>query len=138
RWDEMFRTTERAAVEAACRDNGFEYAWRPGGRLRLTHVQPAVRAHPRTGEPAWFNHAQVFHLSAAAGEYRRIARRQGRLRYGFWGLVARAGILLKARTTDALDQSLHCTYGDGSPIPDSDIDRVRDAIWKNIVFPRWR
>ena len=33
---------------------------------------------------------------------------------------------------------MHCTYGDGSPIADGDMDRVRDAIWKNMVIFRWR
>lgn len=137
-WHDMFRTTDRARVEALCRENGFEFEWQPGGRLRLTNVQPAARAHPVTGEVAWFNHAQVFHLSAVPDELRRIAARQRPLRNGALGLVARAMIALKRRTATADEQAMHCTFGDGTEIADADMDRVRDAIWKNMEFVRWQ
>jgi hypothetical protein len=91
-----------------------------------------------TGEPVWFNHSQVFHLSAAAGEYRRILRRQPELRYAALRQVARAAVLFKRAFTRTEDQVLHCTFGDGSPIPDEDMERVRDAIWQNMVFFRWQ
>jgi pimeloyl-ACP methyl ester carboxylesterase/alpha-ketoglutarate-dependent taurine dioxygenase len=138
RWDEMFGTPDRAEVERLCRENGFDFAWRPGGALRLVNVQPAARLHPGTGEPVWFNHAQVFHLSAVPAEYRRIAARLGRLRYAALAGVAEAAVRVRSRTSGDLDQAMHCTYGDGTPIPDGDMDRVRDAIWKNMVFFKWR
>lgn len=138
RWDEMFGTRDRSAVEQACRENGFEYTWKPRDELRLVNVQPAVRPHPETGEPVWFNHAQVFHLSSAPAEYRRIAAHQGRLRYRLLAGLARALTIVKARTVSDLDQAMHCTFGDGTPIDDRDLDRVRDAIWGNMVFFPWR
>ena len=138
RWDEMFGTTDRARVDAICRDNGFEATWRPGERLRLVNTQPATRVHPVTGEGVWFNHSQVFHLSAVPDEYRRIAARLGERRYRALTQVARAMVFLKKRTDAPEDQAMHCTYGDGSPISDGDMDRVRDAIWKNLVAVRWR
>ena len=138
RWDEMFQTTDRAAVEDICRAQDFKATWKSGGRLELTNVQPATRKHPETGEAAWFNHSQVFHLSAAAGEYRRIARRQRPVQSGVLGTVAKAMVSVKRLTTPSDDQSMHCTYGDGSPISDDDMEAVRDAIWKNMVFFRWQ
>jgi alpha-ketoglutarate-dependent taurine dioxygenase len=137
RWDEMFRTTDRAAVEAKCRDNQFGYRWKSGERLELTNVQPAMQAHPVSGELAWFNHSQVFHLSAAPGEYRRLARRIGEARYRWLGRVAAAMVLVKSRLGRTEDQAMHCTYGDGTAIPDADMECVRDAIWKNMVFFKW-
>ncbi len=138
RWDEMFQTTDRHLVEKACAEQGFSYAWRPAGRLRLTHVQPAVRRHPQTGEMVWFNHSQVFHLSAAPGKYRRIAARRGLTRDSLLAIVAAAAVFFKRRLTPAEDQAMHCTYGDGSPIPDRDMEQVRDAIWRNLVVFRWQ
>jgi hypothetical protein len=138
RWDEMFGTTDPAAVARACAANGFELTWRPDGGLRLVNVQPATKNHPVTGEPAWFNHAQVFHLGTASAEYRRIAARQGQLRYGALARVAQATERLKRRTTAGEDLAMHCTYGDGTPIPEADMDAVRDAIWKSMVFFKWR
>jgi alpha-beta hydrolase superfamily lysophospholipase len=138
RWDEMFGTSDRAVVEEKCRANGLEPTWGPGGRLRLTSVQPALKPHPVTGEAVWFNHAQVFHLSAVPAEYRRIAQRMGPVPYAGLAAVAEAAVRLKARTQPPEDQAMHCTFGDGTPIPDVDMDRVRDAIWKNMVFFPWR
>jgi len=53
RWDEMFATTDRAAVEAKCREEGFEPTWSPNGSLRLTSTQPVLRRHPDSGEAVW-------------------------------------------------------------------------------------
>jgi pimeloyl-ACP methyl ester carboxylesterase/alpha-ketoglutarate-dependent taurine dioxygenase len=138
RYDELFGTAERAVIEQKCRENGFDFTWKPGGGLRLVNVQPAVKRHPVTGRPVWFNHTQVFHLSAVPDEYRRIARRQGQIRYAALARVAEAAVRLKERRVAVEDQAMHCTYGDGTPILDRDMDRVRDAIWKNMVFFKWR
>jgi alpha-ketoglutarate-dependent taurine dioxygenase len=138
RWDEMFGTTDRKAVERRAQDSGFQVQWKPHDRLALVNTQPATRPHPETGEPVWFNHAQVFHPSAAAGEYRRIARRGGpRLRYLGLAALAEAMTLLK-RLGRPEDQAMYCSYGDGSPIGRGELEAVREAIWKNMVFPRWR
>ena len=45
---------------------------------------------------------------------------------------------LRQRTTAGEDQAMHCTHADGSPIADADMEAVRDAIWKNMVFFKWR
>lgn len=138
RWDEMFGTSDRAVVEAICRENGFDYAWSAGGELRLTSVHPATAVHPATGETAWFNHSQVFHVNSAAAEYERVSRRLGRLRYRLLARVASALVGVKSLLGGPEGHGMHCTFGDGSPIPDRDMDLVRDAIWENMVFVRWR
>jgi alpha-ketoglutarate-dependent taurine dioxygenase len=138
RWDEMFQTTDRAAVEALCRDEGFEPTWKPGGELRLVGRQPAVRQHPVSGEPVWFNHANVFHLWSAPAEYRHIAARQRPLAHHLLGLVARIGVGLKRRRLGALDQAMHVTFGDGGEIADDDIEHVLDVLWRNMAAFRWQ
>jgi alpha-ketoglutarate-dependent taurine dioxygenase len=62
-WQVVFQTGERAAVEEYCRGAGIECQWADGNRLRTRQVRPAVVHHPRTGEPAWFNHAAFFHVT---------------------------------------------------------------------------
>lgn len=89
-------------------------------------------------EALWFNHSQVFHLSTAPAEYRRIAARRGLLRDRLWALFAHVSVSLKERLTAAADHALPCTYGDGSPITDHNMDRVRHAIWRNLVVFRWQ
>jgi hypothetical protein len=138
RWDEMFLTTDRAAVEATCRREGFEPHWLPGGRLRLVSTQPVTRVHPVTGETVWHNHVTTFHLSAAPGEYARIFRLRPSLRsFGFWQL-ARALVALQRATRSSDDMAMHCTSVDGREIPDADVEAVREAVWKHLVIMPWR
>lgn len=138
RWDELFGTTDRAIVEQKCASNGITHEWLPGDRLRLTNTQPAARNHPVTGEPVWFNHAQVFHLSAAAGELDRVSRLPGQTRSALLAAFAKAAVTAKRLTTKDNDQAMHATFGDGTPISDSAMESVRDAIWQNLVIQPWQ
>jgi alpha-ketoglutarate-dependent taurine dioxygenase len=138
RWDEMFLTTDRASVEEKCREQGFTATWLPGGRLRLVSDHPALRAHPETGQPVWHNHAQVFHLGAGAGEYRRIFLDRRDVRsFALWQF-ARAMTAVQRRVKSSEEQSMHCTYADGGEIPEADMEHLRDVIWKNMVRFRWQ
>lgn len=137
RWDEMFLTTERASVEATCRREGFEVEWTANGGLRLISRQPVFRDHPQTGERAWHNHTQVFHLSAAPGEYRRIFRLRPSLRAAAFWQLSRVLVGLQRLSRGADEQSMHCTYEDGREIPDADMEHVRDVIWRHMVIQPW-
>ena len=46
------------------------------------------------------------------------------------------GLLLTPAAGNKISQGV--TFGDGTPIPDEDMDQVREAIWKNMVFFKWR
>jgi hypothetical protein len=137
RWDEMFLTTDRKAIEEACRENAFDFKWKPNNILQLTSEQPATIKHPVTGEPVWFNHSQVFHLSTAPAEFRRIAKRQSSLRFWFLYMFSKAAVFFKRSFTSTEDQALHCTHADGTQISDSDLEHVRDVIWKNMTIYKW-
>lgn len=137
RWDEMFGTSDRAEVERRARAEGLTPSWREGDVLRLENVQPAWRTHPETGERVWLNHAQVFHPSAAAGELRRIATRQRALRSRLLATFAGTMVAVRRRLVAEDDLPMNVTFGDGTPISDRDMERVRDAIWKNLVVYRW-
>ncbi|MBX3027380.1 TauD/TfdA family dioxygenase [bacterium] len=138
RWDEMFLTTDKAAVEAKCRAEGFEVQWGPKDRLRLISTQPVHRDHPRTGERVWHNHTQVFHLSAAPGEYRRIAALRPTLRHRLLAKVAEMMVALQRRLRSSEQQAMHCTYLDGREISDADMEHVRDVIWRHLVITPWQ
>jgi alpha-ketoglutarate-dependent taurine dioxygenase len=137
RWHEMFSTTDRDAVTARARAEGFEPHWYGDDRLALISEHDVVRAHPETGQKVWFNHAQVFHLSTGPSELGRIFRHRPGLRpLGFWAL---AWALTRAkRGVPADKQALHCTYRDGTEIELADLEHVRDTIWKNLVVVPWR
>jgi alpha-ketoglutarate-dependent taurine dioxygenase len=137
RWDEMFLTTDKKAVEARCREEGFEPVWTNGDGLRLISTQPVTRVHPETHERVWHNHVTTFHPTQAAGEYRRIHALRPTLKH--WALLQVARVLeIFERRRPSEELAMHCTYLDGSPMPDEDIEAVREAIWKHLVISPWK
>ncbi len=140
RWDELFQTTDRAVVEAKCAAEGVfkDLRWGPGDRLRLISEHDALRAHPESGAPVWFNHSQVFHLSTAPAELRRIYRRTGELRSLALWRFAQVAVAAKRRFTGSDAQALHCTHRDGREIADGDLENVRDTIWRHMIAEPWR
>ena len=138
RWDEIFGTTDRAAVEAACAKQGFSPTWVGADGLRLISHHDAFRPHPETGEEVWFNHSQVFHMSAGPGEYAHIAKLRPSLRNRALHLFAAAMVALKRRRLEPDAQALDATFGDGGPIPDADMAHVRELIWRHMVRFAWQ
>jgi alpha-ketoglutarate-dependent taurine dioxygenase len=115
-WREVFQTGDRAEVERYCREAGLELQWKDGDRLRTRQVRPAIRRHPRTGEPVWFNHALFFHVSS-----------------------------LEPATRDALlaglapeDLPFNSFYGDGSPIEPAVLAEIRAAFDAETVSFPWQ
>ena len=86
----------------------------------------------------WFNHSQVFHLSAAPGELRRIYQRTGELRSLALWRFAQAAVAAKRRFGASDEMALHCTHRDGREIADSDLEAVRDAIWRHMIAEPWQ
>lgn len=138
RWDEMFLTTDKAVVEAKCKEEGFEVQWTANDGLRLISTQPVFRDHPRTGERVWHNHTAVFHLSAAPGEYRRIAALRPNLKNHLLAQFARLMVIAQRALRSSDAQAMHCTYLTGAEIPDADMEAVRDTIWKHLVITPWK
>ena len=137
RWDEMFLTTDRAAVEAKCKEQGFDAEWVGGDGLRIVSTQPVWRDHPVTSERVWHNHATTFHGSQAAGEYAHIAKLQPGWRNR--ALLGVARVLSRLQRRKPVDErAMECTYLDGREIPDTDMDHVRDVVWRHMVIERWR
>ena len=69
-WQEVFQTEDRAEVEAFCAQNRIDLEWKADGRLRTRQIRPAVRVHPETGLPLWFNHAAFYHISSRPAHVR--------------------------------------------------------------------
>jgi alpha-ketoglutarate-dependent taurine dioxygenase len=105
-WQDVFGTSDRAMVEAICRQTGIELEWKADGRLHTRQVCQGVARHPVTGEMLWFNQAHLFHVSNLDPAVRAA-------------LIAERGEENLPRNT---------FYGDGSPIPDAVLDEIRDAF----------
>lgn len=137
-WADMFQTTDRTIVEEKCARENFTPIWGEDNSLKLLSSQPATKAHPRTGEMVWFNHAAVFHTSIGDGELRRIFLLRPAVRSLLAWIAAKTFTVAQRRLRNPDDLPMHCTYGDGTTIPDSDMEAVRDAIWKNLVITPWK
>lgn len=114
-WQEVFQTDDRAEVESYCNANNIEFEWKDGDRLRTRQVRPAIRNHPVTGEPVWFNHAAFFHYTTLEPGLCK-------------SLIDELGI-------DGLPYST--CYGDGSPIESEVAEEIRQAYAAETVKFRW-
>ncbi len=115
-WQEAFQTNDRSMVESHCRNASMTVEWKDGGRLRTWQVRPAIRTHPKTGEPVWFNHALFFNLSSLDETVRR-------------SMLA---------VVDENEVPYNTFYGDGSAIEPHVLDELRDAYNAETVSFPWR
>jgi alpha-ketoglutarate-dependent taurine dioxygenase len=115
-WQAFFRTTDRSAVEAYCRENGITWEWRPNNGLRTRQVCPAVVSHPQTGEMVFFNQIQLHHVACLDPSVRE-------------SLLSMLG---------EADLPRNVYYGDGSPIEDSIVADIGELYRRTAVSFRWR
>ena len=113
-WQRVFNTDSRAEAEAYCTRQGIAFEWSDEGELRTRQHCQGVAHHPVTGDGVWFNQAHLFHISALDPDTREV-------------LVDSVG-------EDMLPRNVY--YGDGSPIPDQELDQVRAVLERHkVVFP---
>jgi alpha-ketoglutarate-dependent taurine dioxygenase len=113
-WQDVFQTTEKAKVEAYCREAHTLFEWKSGNRLKTTQVRQAVATHPKTGETVWFNHAHMFHLSNLESNVRES---------------------LLSEFKDDLPRNAY--YGDGTPIETAVLDEIRRIYREEAVIFPW-
>lgn len=113
-WQQVFNTEQRAEVEAYCDSHDIAFEWKDDGELRTRQRVQGTATHPVTGDAVWFNQAHLFHASALSEDMREV--------------------LVDAVGEDNLPRNVF--YGDGTPIPDSELDAVRGVLDAHkIVFP---
>jgi alpha-ketoglutarate-dependent taurine dioxygenase len=105
-WQAQFQSEDREAVEAQLREGGYEWTWQPNGALRTELRCDALLPHPETDELLWVNQADHWHPSGLHGQTR-----------------AKLAKVLREE-----DFPMNVTFGDGSPVAESDLDVVRDAV----------
>jgi alpha-ketoglutarate-dependent taurine dioxygenase len=114
-WREVFQTNDRAKVEQYCKASSFNYQWLDDDRLTLEFARPAIRLHPKTNEPIWFNHAFFFNLLSLD---RSLVE----------GLESQDNENLLPFLT---------YYGDGSKIEREVIEEIREVYSKLMVQFNW-
>ncbi len=115
-WMQHFETEDRGSVEDYLRENDIQFEWTADGTLKTWAIRPGTMRHPVTGEWHWFNQANLWHVSNVDERHRAQ-------------ILARCG-------EDHLPT--HAYYGDGDPIADEDLDRVREVMWENAVIFPWQ
>lgn len=115
-WQVAFQVTDKSELEAYCRRSGIEFEWKDENRLRTRQIHPAIARHPQTGEIVWFNQATAFHVSTLDTATREV-------------LLAELG---------QEDLPKNAFYGDGTPIPPSALDEVRQAYRQETISFPWR
>jgi len=115
-WQTVFRTEQKAEVEAHCRKNFLNFEWKPDGHLRTWCVRPAVLQHPRTGEMVWFNQAQHWHPACLDKEMRSSLR--------------------SLYSNEHLPRD--CYFGDGSPIDDAVMQEICEVYRRLEVTFAWQ
>lgn len=114
-WQETFQTNVRHDVQSYCDEHGILWHWSDDGQLQTKQTLPAVRLHPETREPIWFNQAHLFHVS---------------------NLGKVADHLVSLFGPDHLPRN--ATFGDGSEISRGTLREIREAYDSNAATFRWQ
>jgi len=118
-WMETFSTTDRAEVERISALQGGTAHWDNEEGVRITTELPALRRHPDTGEPLWFNHVATFLVTPQS---------VGLARYLLYRLVY----------FNPLQRPAHATFGNGDPISLAQLKAINGAIDRATVRFRWQ
>ena len=71
-------------------------------------------------------------------ELYRVYRRIGAIKYLILSILAFLAKFVFLNMRGGSKCGFHTTYGDGTEIDERDARHVRDVMWKNMVFNRWR
>jgi alpha-ketoglutarate-dependent taurine dioxygenase len=115
-WEQVFRTSEPADVEAFCRAQQITWEWLDDGGLRTRQICQSEARHPVTGEMVWFNQAHLFHISSLEPDVRE-------------SLLA---------VVDEADLPRNVYYGDGTPIEDGILDDIRGLYRELTIRFQWQ
>jgi alpha-ketoglutarate-dependent taurine dioxygenase len=116
-WQETFETTSRLELESHCRLRNIKYEWGLDGAVRLIQIRPALAQHPRSGAKVWFNQADQFHPSTNPPEVYEA--------------------LMELYENSPLDMPQYSCFGDGTPIPDDILARIRATMAQQEVAFTW-
>jgi alpha-ketoglutarate-dependent taurine dioxygenase len=115
-WQTAFATSDPNRVAQICRASHIEYEWRSGDVLHTRQYGQAIVLHPKTREPAWFNHGFFFNVRAVEPPAARTA-------------------LLAYPPEDPY--STNALFGDGTPISAGIIEELRGLYQAAAVPVPW-
>ena len=105
-WADTFQTEDRAEVDRLCAETGITTEWHDDGTvLHTVQIAQATHTQAATGRLVWLNQANLFHPAALPGE-----------------------IAAAVRQLPADHLPRNASFGDGTPIPDSDIETINGTF----------
>ena len=114
-WQTAFQTSDREEVQAVAERNGMSVEWLSGDALVTTHTaQGAITGED--GRPIYFSQAHLFHESALDSHAKSE--------------------IVQAFGRDRLPRQAF--YGDGSTIPDAEVQKIRNAFESHQTGMCWR
>jgi alpha-ketoglutarate-dependent taurine dioxygenase len=116
RWQDFFRTEDRAEVERRCREQRVEWTWKSDGSLRILTRAPAVIRHPVTRESSFCNQVLLHHVSC---------------------LDAKTAAAMRA-VLEPEDLPRNVLFGDGTPISDEQMAEVLRITVQTAVRFTWQ
>lgn len=104
-WQQVFQTEDKAEVARYCNAHEIEYDWLSEDWLRTRQRCQASIRHRVHKRKLWFNQAHLFHVSNLPSSTQEE--------------------LMTSFTEDELPRNAY--FGNGEPIPRSDLDQIRQA-----------
>lgn len=116
-WQDFFRTSDRAVVEASCHQAGISYEWLPDNGLRTKQIRSAIAHHPQSDELVFFNQIQLHHPACLEPDVRE-------------SLLASFG------SPENFPRNVY--YGDGSVIEDGVVQEILEIYQAFQVSFSWQ
>ena len=145
-WVDVFQTNDKKKVAEICDREEYVHEWKNDHFLRLHNITNAYVEHEVTKEKVWFNHSINFDVKMAPREF-QLMRNQIRLGWKspvpsifYWILEKYCSfiIFIKGLFLKRIDHPTYVTFGDGTPIPQREIDHVRKVVWQNKRYFDWQ
>ena len=114
-WQQVFGTGDRNALAQICAQRSIEHHWLGDRTLRTTQICQGTAVHPVTGERVFFNQAHLFHVSSLGPELSRS--------------------MIQVFGADRLPRQAY--FGDGEPIPEAWLARIRAAFRQGAYAFAW-
>ncbi|GGA11474.1 TauD/TfdA family dioxygenase [Okeania sp. KiyG1] len=115
-WQNVFQTNQKSVVENYCRQQGIDWEWKEGDRLKTRQVCQAIAIHPQTRDKIWFNQAHLFHISSLEPKVRDL--------------------FLSEYQSEELPRNAY--YGDGTAIDSSTVAEIRHCYQQEMTIFPWQ
>lgn len=103
-----FDTEDVSAIERDCHARNTEFKFIKDGHIRTIQIREAIHRHPESTEEIWFNHVAFWHPSS----------------------LSKMHFEYMSRAFSLEEFPYMVFFGDGSIIPDSYVDNIRQAYTK--------